>query len=272
VFFALNHTDRFNYWPFQYAMYRYGGFRYTTAWVKAKYYENRILAFFLDITGNIPVPSRGYLISAHFCKATGHSPKQEQYRLLRELVDGRLSLEEVRDGQSESIRSFLEDGYAAYPGASFVEGFNAHWDQMMAEVVALTRRALQECELNVIIFPQGTRSTRLSQGHTGLAQVAQHLGTPIIPVGCSGSDRLYPGNLPFSRGGRVVYRIGQPLEADGPEFASLRVPPEAMPLTMQAKLQYGDRYRAITQVVMSRTNELLDPEYQFPTDRCADTG
>ena len=36
---AMNHTDRFNYWPFQYRMYR-DGLPFTATWVKGKYYEH----------------------------------------------------------------------------------------------------------------------------------------------------------------------------------------------------------------------------------------
>src|ERR1041384_3307940 len=50
VFFAMNHTDRYNYWPFQYQMYRQGVPRFTATWVKGKYYENAVMARFLDST------------------------------------------------------------------------------------------------------------------------------------------------------------------------------------------------------------------------------
>jgi 1-acyl-sn-glycerol-3-phosphate acyltransferase len=270
VFFALNHTDRYNYLPFQYAMYRHGGLRYTATWVKGKYYENKLMAWFLDTTGNIPIPSRGYLMSTHYRRVTGRAPKEEQYQLLRDLVDEKLSLDDAREGQADDLLAFLEEGFAECAGDSFVERFYALWEAMITEVVALTRRALEEVELNVLIFPQGTRSIRLSQGHTGLAQVAQHMSTPVVPVGCNGSNKLYPGNSPFSRGGPVVYRIGRPLEIDGPELASYRVPPEIFPLTKHAGRAYGDRYQAITQIVMNRINELLDSEYQFATDAASD--
>ena len=36
---AMNHTDRYNYWPFQYQLYRQR-LGYTATWVKGKYYEN----------------------------------------------------------------------------------------------------------------------------------------------------------------------------------------------------------------------------------------
>jgi len=35
VIFAMNHTDRFNYWPFQYKMWRMKDLPWTTVWVKA---------------------------------------------------------------------------------------------------------------------------------------------------------------------------------------------------------------------------------------------
>jgi 1-acyl-sn-glycerol-3-phosphate acyltransferase len=70
VIFALNHTDRYNYWPFQYKMWRQGKGRlpYTTTWVKGEYYSNVLLRKFFDWTDNIPVPSRGYLIREDFRK------------------------------------------------------------------------------------------------------------------------------------------------------------------------------------------------------------
>ena len=36
VMFAMNHTDRYNYWPFQYHRYRCHN-RFTATWVKGKY-------------------------------------------------------------------------------------------------------------------------------------------------------------------------------------------------------------------------------------------
>ena len=60
--FALNHTDRYNYWPFQFELWRRDHERMTMAWVKAKYYENKLLAGFFDLCNNLPLPSRGYII------------------------------------------------------------------------------------------------------------------------------------------------------------------------------------------------------------------
>jgi 1-acyl-sn-glycerol-3-phosphate acyltransferase len=62
VIFAMNHTDRFNYWPFQYKLWSMKCFPYTTPWVKGKYYRNALLAKGLDLCNAIPVPSMKYLI------------------------------------------------------------------------------------------------------------------------------------------------------------------------------------------------------------------
>ncbi|MEO1175515.1 MAG: 1-acyl-sn-glycerol-3-phosphate acyltransferase, partial [Myxococcota bacterium] len=88
VVLAMNHTDRYNYWPFQYQMYRFGVPRFTATWVKGKYYENAMMSWFMMSMNTIPVPSRGYIIAARFQEAIGRAPSNDEYRLLRDLVDG----------------------------------------------------------------------------------------------------------------------------------------------------------------------------------------
>ena len=43
VLFAMNHTDRYNYFPFQFKLWRRFD-RFTATWVKGKYYESAFLA------------------------------------------------------------------------------------------------------------------------------------------------------------------------------------------------------------------------------------
>jgi 1-acyl-sn-glycerol-3-phosphate acyltransferase len=129
--------------------------------------------------------------------------------------------------------------------------------------VELTRTSIEDLGLNVLVFPEGTRSTRLGPGRTGLVQVAQFLGAPIVPVGCNGSDKAYPGNAPISRGGRIVYRVGEPLGVDHPELAPYRTQADVTPFSGEASARYGAQYQAITEIVMERINELLDPEYRY---------
>ena len=75
AFLAMNHTDRYNYWPLQYRMYRLG-LPFTASWVKGKYFESRALARFLQATNNIPLPSVDTSSQVTFSKRWGvHQPK-----------------------------------------------------------------------------------------------------------------------------------------------------------------------------------------------------
>ena len=232
VFIAMNHTDRFNYWPFQYRNYRLGG-RFTATWVKGKYFEHPAMAWFLSSTNNIPLPGRGYLVEQRLKGELGRAPTKEEYRALRDRVD-----------------------------AGEVPELEEAFQEMMREVARLNRSALEERRLHVLVFPEGTRQKQVGRGHTGIAQFAQHRGAAIVPVGCSGSDHCYPGNSPFSKGGRIVYRVGEPLEIDGPELAPHRVEEPFVPLTLEAGRRHGQQFEAITRVVMSRIDGLVDEEYR----------
>lgn len=267
VFFAMNHTDRYNYWPFQYQLYRQGGNRFTATWVKGKYYENWAMGAFMDSANNIPLPSRGYVITTEFRKAHARVPKEEEYRALRDLVDGSATPEEAAMSGGPAVRALLDKGG---PAASFPQRFDALFAEMMAQVTRLTRAALFDLDLNVLVFPQGTRSKRLPKGHSGLMQMAQHLGCAIVPVGCNGSDKAYPGGSPFSKGGRLVYRIGKPLELDGPELAPHRVLTPFVPFSQAASDAHGAQLHAATDIVMDHINQLLDPEYQYADEKTSD--
>lgn len=264
VYLAMNHTDRYNYWPFQYQMYRQGDLRFTATWVKGKYYENRWLASFLDANNNIPLPSRGYVITTAFRKAMKRVPTADEYRSLRTLVDG--DAEGALVNASPALLEFVGRSGGV---TGFLDAFEAEFGAMMKAVVKLTRQALEELDLNILVFPQGTRSKRLSRGHTGLMHMAQHTGHAIVPVGCNGSDRAYPGSSPFSKGGRIVYRIGRPLEIDGPELGPHRVGEPFLPFSRDAA-RFESRFQAAIDVVMDHIDALLDPEYRYSEDRSSD--
>jgi 1-acyl-sn-glycerol-3-phosphate acyltransferase len=269
VFFAMNHTDAYNYWPFQYWMYRHGR-RFTATWIKGKWVEKKLRGRFLLATNNIPVPSRGFVIAKHFREFGERAPEEAEYRALRDLVDGPRGPEASLPADvPEAVAHFVERFGEGRGLEGFLARFDALFGAMMAEVVRLNREALDELNLNVLVFPQGTRSKRLSKGHIGLAEMASHLGHAIVPVGCSGSDHLYPSSKPFSHGGKVIYRIGAPLELDEPPLAEHRVPPEVIPFSPHSRA-YAGAYEAITQIVMDRINALLDPEYQYSDDGSSD--
>jgi hypothetical protein len=151
---------------------------------------------------------------------------------------------------------------------AFLHDFAEVFDRMIDEVMRLNRQAL-EFGQHLLVFPQGTRSVRLSRGHIGVAQVAQHLGVDIVPVGCNGSNRVYPGNSPFAKGGRIVYRIGEPLRLDGTALRDYRVTEPFHPFTLEAGVHH-EAFEGMTAVVMDHINELLDPEYQYTDGRTPD--
>jgi 1-acyl-sn-glycerol-3-phosphate acyltransferase len=213
AFLAMNHTDRYNYWPLQYQMWRLG-LPFTATWVKGKYYENRVIGAFMDSTNNIPLPSRGYVIATEFRKLVGRAPKDEEYRLLRDLVDEKASPEDIMTrAKDTAVAKLLVPDARAY-----LETFDTLFEKMLRRVIEINRAAIEELGLNVLVFPEGTRSRTLAKGHTGLAQITQYLGAPIVPIGCNGSDKVYPGNSPFAKGGRIVYRVGHPIPVEGPEL------------------------------------------------------
>jgi 1-acyl-sn-glycerol-3-phosphate acyltransferase len=62
------------------------------------------------------------------------------------------------------------------------------------------------------LFPEGTRSRdgRLKAGRDGAAYLAMRTGAPVLPVGISGTHRIFPGASRWPHPTRVVVRIGEP--------------------------------------------------------------
>jgi 1-acyl-sn-glycerol-3-phosphate acyltransferase len=266
LFIAMNHTDRYNYFPFQTKLLL-EGLPYTATWVKGKYYQNAALGWFLDAANNIPLPSRGYVVSTALAAGLGRKPTDAEYRELRDRV-------ERRAAEAEAPSPALQAWYAAGGGAEArADRLRQDFAAMMDEVMRITAEAMGRAGNHVLVFPEGTRRVRLGRGHIGLAQMAQHLGASILPVACNGSHRVYPGDLPISRGGRIVYRVGEPLSVDHPELLPHRVREPFTPFTTDAEQRHGQAFRAITDVVMGRIEAMLDPEHRpAPEDAAGGAG
>ncbi len=253
VIFAMNHTDRFNYWPFQYKMWRMKDLPWTTVWVKGKYYRNRLLAKGLDWCNLIPVPSMGYLIEEFFMKKARRRIATDEYRVIRDVLDGKYAANEpVPESAVETMRLL---------GENFVEYIRDYYEAVMERVAALSRYALLEKNLNIIIFPEGTRSTQLGEGRTGTAQLALHTRVKVVPVGCNNSDQLYPGSSPVAKSGQIIYRIGEPLCIDN-QFKEFRIPEKFKLLSKESQLQYKDQFEGATRLIMLSIGALLDEKYR----------
>ncbi|HJL19607.1 MAG TPA: 1-acyl-sn-glycerol-3-phosphate acyltransferase [Sandaracinaceae bacterium LLY-WYZ-13_1] len=267
VLFAMNHTDNFNYWPFQYWMHRRWG-RYTATWVKGKNYEHPAVAAFMRWTNNIPIASRGYLITRDFLATVGRRPETEEYRALRDAVNeqGPVARGAVPEAVLDRPRSML--GRPFHPGGeTYAQALEGLYDQMMAWFIGLNRYALG-MDLDLLVFPQGTRSIRLSRGHIGVAQAALALGVPVVPVGCNRCDLVYPGSSPISKPGAVTYRVGEPMMPA--DFADLAPREDFEPFTREAEARHRARFQAVADRIMEHIDPLLDERHRFTDDRASD--
>ncbi len=263
VIFAMNHTDRYNYWPFQYKMWRMRrGYPKTTTWVKGDYYKNPLLAKFFDWTNNIPVPSRGYLISEDFKNIVKEKISKFEYRILRDLVDGKKKITEIGEGITENIRSVLESPrmFLNDIKISYIEYIERYYRQLMARVAEVNFQALFTKRLNVIIFPEGTRSSRLGSGKTGISHLALKSNKRVVPVGCNGSTKIYPGNAPWAKSGRVIYRVGEPI--DPKEIIGKSISTDFVPFSKEAEQRFRDEFHKFALHVMEKINSLLDDDHK----------
>jgi hypothetical protein len=225
----------------------------------------------MEVTNNIPTVSRGYLLSRDFVDVVGRPPREEEYKVLRAMIEAAAAslatgaardevdasgvpqqvLTEARDLLGRPFDPRRED----YPMA-IVELFK----EMMRIFTALNAEALDK-GLDTLIFPQGTRSIRLSRGHGGIAQIALKHRRTIVPVGCNGSSDVYRTSSPVAGGGNIVYRFGEPITYD--EMSRFHTDDDFEPFTPEAEHAHRDRFQGYVDVVMDRINELLDPKYRF---------
>jgi len=213
VIFAMNHTDRFNYWPFQYKLWSTKEYPFTTVWVKGTYFNNKILGHLLKRCNTFPVPSKGYIIRELFKKTYQRTTTRDEYRMIKDLLDNKISLPEVLHSATQEVRDLLSEnwGRMSDAGASFLEFIENNYYAMMGKVAQISLGALFEKKLSIIIFPEGTRSVKLSEGRSGIAQLALRSEKTVIPVGCNGSETVYPGSSPIAKSGTITYRIGKPM-------------------------------------------------------------
>jgi 1-acyl-sn-glycerol-3-phosphate acyltransferase len=263
-YIVMNHTDRYTCWPLQHHLLVQHD-RFTSAWVKTKYYQNPAIAWFLDRFNNIPVPSRGHLITQSFETLARKEPSHAAYEILKRVVESEadFDLQEAIQTLSDSnekiaLEKLLKPNEVS--GAErYAQTLKTEFDSLMKEVVRLNQEALN-LGLDIIVFPEGTRRPRVSKGFTGAAQMILATGASVIPVGASGVDRLFPGASPISRGGSAKLRVGHRMRP-GLELKPFEEGAPFTPFTLDAKKQEG-RFQALTDHLMDRVNELVDPEYQ----------
>jgi 1-acyl-sn-glycerol-3-phosphate acyltransferase len=270
VIYAMNHTDRFNYFPFMYRMWKLKD-RFITVWVKGKYYEGPLVGTFMELTSNLPTVSRGYIITKDFTLTMGRRPKQDEYDALRDLVNKEAAPDQDASTVDVSAvpRELLETrrdilGVEFDPSeCSYSVAINRVFTAMMAEFVRLNERSF-DLGLDLLVFPQGTRSIRLPRGRIGMMEVALRYKKTIVPIGCNGCDHIYTGSLPIGKSGTIVYRIGDPIRYE--DLSEFHIDEDYAPFSAEAEHKHRDKFQGAVDLVMERINDLLDPEYQFSDD------
>jgi 1-acyl-sn-glycerol-3-phosphate acyltransferase len=270
VIYAMNHTDRFNYFPFMYKLWKLEG-RYITVWVKGKYYENPAVGTFMELTSNLPTVSRGYIITKDFALTMSRRPTEAEYETLRTLVNKEAAPDE--DSSTVDVSSLPQElfekkrnilGVDFDPDeCSYAAGINNVFNAMMREFVRLNELSF-DLGLDLLVFPQGTRSIRLPRGRIGMMEIALRYKKTIVPVGCNGCDLIYTGSVPIAKKGKVVYRIGDPIPYE--ELSEFHITEPYEPFTAEAEHAHRDKFQGSVDLVMERINELLDPQYQFSDD------
>ena len=76
---------------------------------------------------------------------------------------------------------------------------------------------------SVLIFPEGRRraSGRIDTFQPGVGMLASRMQAPVVPVRIDGVDRILPEGARWARPGRVRVAFGDPIRADGDDFAAI---------------------------------------------------
>lgn len=268
VFIAMNHTDRYNSWPLQVHLWKLRN-EFTATWVKGKYYNDPKTRQFLVSTNNIPTPSRGYLLTTDLVATLNKRPEPAMYSLLKDATEH--AWDDAKFLEAATTQGMRRDALHLVKTPRDILGMDFHpfkhdlierhqelFRQMMDAFVALNFQAFDK-GLRIIVFPEGTRSTTLGKGKPGLAQMALRTRSTIVPVGSNGCELAYPGNNPFSKGGDIIYRVGHPMTPND-ELAPYQINEPYRPFTSEAN-RFSATFDAVTELVMSRIAELLDPRY-----------
>ena len=126
-------------------------------------------------------------------------------------------------------------------------------DRAAADVDAFrtAQRVLVEGQV-LMIFPEGTRSPtgELQPPKDGLAMLALRTDAPIVPIGISNTDRVWPkGQLLPRPGGHATMRIGRPFRLS-----------DELPEGLDRK----SAKKAATELIMHRIAAQLDPRHRGP--------
>ncbi len=248
---VANHTHWMDWVALRWVAWKRG--RHLCNWVKPRTYEEG-WARFLDLTGNVPVVSRGYLLAADVRALHGRPPGEREYRALRDHLDTSAPLPDGAffDAVQHTPRRILGVDFA--PEA---ETWRACVDRLFHAMMSATldhTRTLCDRGVHLQIMPQGVTSMRLTKGHPGALQAALALDLRIVPVGINGFPQAWGDKVLLPRrGGEVRIRFGEPFRPDPI--------PGHTPFLPDSERAHADDLEAGTRAMMDRIAELLEPEH-----------
>ena len=260
---ATNHTHNYDFLPLRYLFFQRKNIQLST-WIKARAWQGKALIHYLSKTANVPIASRGYVISGDFMKLIGRKPTDQEYRVLRDHLDQGAPLPdgEVFERLQQSPRDIFDTPFSPTQH-SYRDAVEACFMEFMDASLEVAQRVLDAGGFQHV-NPQGTRSSRLTMGKPGVMHIAAALQVPILPVTILGMRSALPNQGLKSSGGTIVVKCGTPYRPDL-SCLSTTYRPFAVPDGQdQAVID-----RALIEL-MERLNELCDEEHGMRDDYISD--
>ena len=256
---ATNHTHNYDFLPLRYLFYQRRGILMST-WIKARAWQNSLMMHYLSNTGNVPLASRGYIISGDFRETIGRKPSDEEYRVLRDHLDhgSELPKGEVFQRLQRQKRMFLGTNFSPSEH-TYRETVERCFEDFMESTLVVAERAVQSGH-HQHLNPQGTRSSRLTQGKTGTIHIAARLKLPILPVSVLGMREAMPNQGLKSSGGEIIVRCGEVYTPDLNHLSSSYRPFFVDKETDQRIIDHE------LSVLMQKINALCDERYCMQED------
>ncbi len=252
VMLAMNHTHKYDFLPIRFALLRARG-AHALTWIKLRAWQSAPMRALFERVGNVPLGSKGYVIAADFRETLGRRPTEDEYRALRDHIDGGPAPE-------GAFYAALGRGPRSLLGRPFDPRVESWGEAALATYLAMGQISLDAARGAVAaghhmhMYPQGTLMPRLTPGRIGTLQVAHALGLPILPVGCSGMRETFAPDSLRGPGGTLTLRLGAPFRP-----APLRGPFRAFDPAYEAA--HRPQLEAQTQTLMERIAGLVDADY-----------
>jgi len=264
VIFAANHTHTYDFLPLRIYLYLRRGL-FGSTWIKARAWQNPVEKFYFSRTGNVPLGSKGYVLAADFKRHLGRRPSEAEYRVLRRHLDAGTPLpdEPLYESLMNTPREILGRGFQ--PSTSTYRDAVLDCFFEMMQISLRIARESRDAGQYQHINPQGARSSRLTEGKTGVMHASRALNLAIVPTAICGMKESLPNEGLKSNGGTILIRFGTPYmpELDG-------LPADYRPFDPRTEGAVRPLFEAQTAALMTKIDALCTPAYRYQADFVSD--